>query len=887
MKSRAVLFLALIFATAVAHAQAAVLTGLVTTHDDGLALPGATVEVPALKLTEVTGGDGRYRLELPADAVGKTIELRVSASGLRTQTKTVLVRAEGLSEDFALGLSFQEEITVGSRAPGAEAEKAVPVDVLTVKQIQTTGASETNAILEALAPSFNFPRPTLSDGADTVRPATLRGLGPDHVLVLVNGKRRHQSAHVATSGVIGRGTTGVDLNAIPASAIAKIEVLRDGAAAQYGSDAIAGVINIVLKSGAQPFEIGGKTGMTKGSFDTIGGDSVDHSDGELTEGTASYGWSVGRGSIFAAAEYRNRNGTNRASPDVRDQIRAGDARNNAVGQPNHHWGDSEERNMLSFVNASFPLNEASTRFLYAFGGFSQRDGSHGGFYRRALDARNWPQIYPQGFLPTIQPDVTDGSGTVGVRGVVSDKWFYDVSAGFGHNRFDFAVVNSLNTSLGPNVPPNQTEFDSGGLQFDQYVLNADITRGVDVGLAGPLNVAFGAESRRESFQIIAGEPNSYANGGSRDQFGGVAALGAQVFPGFRPSNEVDASRTSVAGYLDLEADVHPKVRIGLAGRAEHFSDFGGTADGKVTARFLAHKAFAVRAAASTGFRAPSLAQANFSTVSTNFINVGGVTTPVEVGTFAVDSPIARALGSTDLKPEQSVNLSGGFVFSPTDAFDLTVDLYKIDIDDRIVFSGNFTGARIEALIRQFGATGARFFTNAVDTKTNGYDVTATYRLGLGEGENLRLSAGYNHNQTELTGTIATPAVLAGLENVLFDREQTLRVTCGQPKDNLRLTADWQRGSLGVVARGSRYGEYCYATNVAANDQTFSPEWLADLEIMWRRDKYSLGAGVQNLFDNTPDHLINANSSFLVQTFPATSPFGFNGRFLYARVGYRF
>jgi iron complex outermembrane receptor protein len=419
------------------------------------------------------------------------------------------------------------------------------------------------------------------------------------------------------------------------------------------------------------------------------------------------------------------------------------------------------------------------------------------------------------------------------------------------------------------------------------VVNADVTRAMDAGLASPLNVAFGAELRRENFQIIAGEPASYSDGGSRDQFGGVAALGAQVFPGFRPSNEVDASRTSVAGYLDLEADLHAKLRVGLAGRAEHFSDFGNTADGKVTARFLAHRTFAIRGAASTGFRAPSLAQANFSTVSTNFITVNGVVTPVEVGTFAVNSPIARALGATDLKPEQSVNLSGGVVWSPTDAFDLTFDLYRIDIDDRIVFSGNFTGARIEALIRQFGATGARFFTNAVDTKTNGYDVTATYRLDLGEGQDLRLQAGYNHNETELTGTIATPPVLAGLENVLFDREQTLRVTCGQPKDNLRLTADWTRGRLGVVARGSRYGEYCYATNVVANDQTFSPEWLADLELAWRHDKVTLGVGVQNLFDNFPDHLINANSSFLVQTFPATSPFGFNGRFLYGRLAYRF
>ena len=885
MKVRAALaILVVLAATGFAQAQETTLTGLVTTRDDGLALPGATVAVESLKLSVVTGADGRYQLALPASASGQPLEVTVSHAGLRPTRRTITV-SPGQSEDFTLGLSFHEEITVGSRAPGAAAEKAVPVDVLTVKQIETAGASETNAIIQALAPSFNFPRPTVSDGADTVRPATLRGLGPDHVLVLINGKRRHQSAHIVTSGVIGRGTTGVDLNAIPASAIDKIEVLRDGAAAQYGSDAIAGVINIVLKSGAHPFTLSGKGGMTSGSFTDLTGADVDHSDGELTESTASYGWNVGRGAVFASAEYRNRNGTNRATPDLRDQVRVGDGGNNAVAQPNHHWGDSESTDLLSFVNASFPLGAGDTSTLYVFGGASKREGSHGGFFRRALDARNWPQIFPLGFLPTIEPDVSDASGTVGVRGVAGEKWFYDVSAQYGHNRFDFAVVNSLNTSLGPNDP--QREFDSGGLAFNQLVANLDLTRSVDAGLAGPLNVAFGAEFRRENFEIIPGEPNSYLDGGVRDQFGGRSPAGVQVFPGFRPSNEVDASRNSVAGYLDLEADVHEKIRLGVAGRVERYSDFGSTADGKVTARFEASKRFVLRGATSTGFRAPSLAQSHFSTVSTNFITVNGVVTPVEVGTFAVDSPVARALGSTDLEPEESVNLSGGFVFTPVDALDVTVDFYRVAIDGRIVFSGNFTGGRIQPIIEPFGASGARFFTNAIDTRTKGVDVTVGYRWDLGGSGDLRLQAGYNRNDTDLTGTIATPAVLAGLENVLFDREQTQRVTCAQPQDNVRLTADWTRGAFGALVRGSRYGEYCFPTNVPANDQTFGSEFLADLELSYRRDHYTIGVGVQNLFDQFPDPLRNVNSSFLVQTFPSISPFGFNGRFVYGRLSYRF
>jgi iron complex outermembrane recepter protein len=500
--SAAALFL---LVSTAALAQDAVLTGQVTTREDGLSLPGATVSVESLNVQATTDAEGRYTLTLPASAVGTSVQVKVSASGLTAKSSTLQVSAGAMNLDIALGLGFAEEITVGSRAAGAEAEKAVPVDVLTQRQILTTGASETNAILSALAPSFNFPRPTLSDGADTVRPATLRGLGPDQVLVLLNGKRRHQSAHIPTSGVVGRGSTGVDLNAIPASAIEKVEVLRDGAAAQYGSDAIAGVINVVLKSGPSPLTLNAKLGTTIGTWTDTQNQEVDHNDGELLDTSASYGFRVGRGAVTAVAEYRDRNPTNRASPDIRDQVRAGDARNNAVAQPNHHWGDSEETNVMTFLNGTVPVNAAETAWAYAFGGWSRREGSHGGFYRRALDARNWPSIYPLGFLPTIEPTVVDSSGTIGVRGV-KGKWNWDVSAQYGHNRFDFDLVETLNTSLGPAIPPNQTEFYAGSLVSNQLVGNFDLSRAVDAGLHKPVNVAFGVEVRQENYQILAGEP---------------------------------------------------------------------------------------------------------------------------------------------------------------------------------------------------------------------------------------------------------------------------------------------------------------------------------------------------------------------------------------------
>ncbi len=884
-----------------AGAQGAVtVSGAVTTKADGLSVPGATVSVVGTDVSAVTDASGRYSLSVPADAVkdGK-VELRVNAPGLPARTQTVAVAGSEAKADFALSLGYHEEVTVGSRVAGAAAEKAVPVDVITQEQIASTGYSETTQVIQALAPSFNFPRPTITDGTDTVRPATLRGLGPDQVLVLVNGKRRHQSALVHLNGSIGRGSTGVDLNAIPVSAIAKIEVLRDGAAAQYGSDAIAGVINIVLKSGAQPLSLSTKAGLNKGSF--VGnrcapsglsctlGDEIDFSDGELSDSSATYGFTAGRGTVLLAAEYRYHDRTNRASFDPRDQVRAGDAGRNAVEQPNHRWGDPDTRDFMSFLNYESPLNADDTRFLYAFGGYSRRTANSAGFYRRALDARNWPQIYPLGFLPEIQPTVVDASGALGLRGAAGE-WFWDASAGFGHNSFAFTIGNSLNTSLGPTIPPNQTEFDAGTLALDQAVANLDLSRGFDVGWAGPLNVAFGAELRRESYSITAGEPASYSDGGVRNQAGGAAALGAQVFPGFRPSNEVDESRTSVALYADFEGDATGWLRLGLAGRFERFSDFGETFDGKLSVRVEPDPKFVLRGAVSTGFRAPSLGQSFFSSTATNFLNVPGQgLVPFESLTMPVTSPAARVLGAQDLKPENSVHLSGGFVASPSPNFDLTADYYHIRIDDRIVLSGNFTGARITELLRPFGANSARFFTNAIDTRTSGVDVTANWRVDLHAAGTLRVQAGYNNTKTHIAGAVATPAQLAGFEQVLFDRIERRRIECGQPHDSARLSGDWKKGRWGANARVARYGSYCsFSLGTAANpDQTFRPEYLTDLELSYKAQRWGLAFGAQNLLNELPDRNVTLNSFNGIQTFPSHAPSGMNGRFLYAKLTLQF
>jgi iron complex outermembrane receptor protein len=730
-----------------------------------------------------------------------------------------------------------------------------------------------------------------------VRPATLRGLGPDQVLVLVNGKRRHQSALVHLNGSIGRGSTGVDLNAIPVAAIDHIEVLRDGAAAQYGSDAIAGVINIVLKGGVTPPSVVSKFGLSQGSFtgnkcgaDGLNctlGNKIDFSDGGLFDVGGSWGVAAGKGSVTAAAEYRNHNRTNRASFDPRDQIVAGDAGNNAVAEPNHRWGDPDTKDVMTMVNANVPLNSAETRFLYAFGGYSRRVANSAGFYRRALDVRNWPQIYPQGFLPVIEPTVVDASGAVGVRGLYR-KWSYDVSGEYGHNSFGFTIGDTLNVSLGPSIPPNKTSFDAGQLDLNQFVANADISRPFQLkGFAGPINVAFGTEYRRENYQIHAGEPDSYGDGGVPNQAGGRAAIGAQVFPGFRPSNAVDASRNSAAGYVDVEGDVLKRLRIGVAGRAEHYSDFGGTLDGKLTARLQLHPRFIVRGSVSTGFRAPSLGQSFFSSTATNFLNFGQGLVPVESLTLPVNSAPAQVLGAAPLKPETSRHASAGVVITPVSALDITIDYYHIAIDDRIVLSGNFTAAPIAALLAPFGANSARFFTNAINTRTQGVDVNASYHIAMDAAGDLRLRAGYNNTETNIVGSIATPPQLAAFSSVLFDRIEQRRIECGQPKDNFRLGGDWQRHKLGVRLDAARYGEFCSFTLNPSDDQEYGAKWLTDLEASYRLAHYTFAIGAENLFDVLPDRNTTVNSFNGIQTFPSQSPFGMNGRTLYARIAWNF
>jgi iron complex outermembrane receptor protein len=869
--------------TALAQSSGTV-SGRVTDEDTGEPLQGVTVSIVGTSFGAVTRNDGGYRFVVSPG----THQLRARYLGYESVTRSIQLTAGAtINQDFRLRRAVAgigAVVVTGTRAAERTVTDApVPVDVFGTDDMKHTGRTETNQIIQFLAPSFNFPRATIGDGTDHVRPSTLRGLNPDQLLVLINGKRRHTSALVNVNNTIGRGSTGVDLNAIPAAAIDRVEILRDGAAAQYGSDAIAGVINIILKS-------------TGGSEASATGGQTKEGDGTVYQTNASYGFLLpGSGYLNVTGEYRDRENTNRTRPDTRQQYFDGDPRNDdpsLTNRINHRQGDSDARDMGMFLNFARPL--ASGVEPYAFGGVSYRRGEAAGFFRRALDDRTVRAIHPNGFLPLIVTHIWDYSGTAGVRGTWG-AWRWDLSNVYGRNSFEFFVRNSNNVSMGTASP---TEFDAGMLTFSQYTANLDVARELDVGLTSPINVAFGGEFRRDHYGIERGQPESYIDGGvdilDGPNAGRQPQIGAQVFPGFKPDDEQDADRNNVAGYVDVEARLVPQVLLGVAGRAEHYSDFGDTRDGKVAIRIEPIEGFALRGAASTGFRAPSLGQSYFSSTATNFIVVNGVNTPFDIRTLPVGSPAAEVLGAEPLEPEKSKNLSAGIAIQPIRQLSITADWYRIKIDDRIVFSGNFIGDSVRALLARSGFPelgGGRYFTNAIDTRTRGVDVVLQTAWSLGDIGTSRVTAGYNRNKTTVTRVAPTPVQLKNVGEALFDRTERARIEEGQPRTSFHAALAHTVRSVGVNLGAARYGRVTVrglATDGSA-DQTFSPKWIADASLSYRfprgltRGDATITVGADNIFDEYPDENIPVNSNAGIFPYNGITPFGFNGRFTYVRL----
>jgi iron complex outermembrane receptor protein len=772
-------------------------------------------------------------------------------------------------------------VITGTRtATRTVAESASPIDVITPQTLEATGTTELATALSRALPSLNFPRPAITDGTDAVRPAQLRGLAPDQVLVLVNGKRRHTTALINLNGSQGRGSSPVDINAIPISAIQRVEVLRDGASAQYGSDAIAGVINIVLK------------GSDHGGSVTINAGQYSAGDGRSYQAAGDAGFKLGeKGRLHLAAEVSDEDQTDRAQPYV---LAPGVTVRPAVapppGQVVQRYGDPEIEQYALSGNAEFDASDALT--FYAFASASRRDALSNGFYRTAADTRNVPAIYPNGFLPQIRNIAEDRAIVVGLRGVTANDWNIDLSYNYGNNDLSFDVENSLNRSQGA---ASQRNFYAGALEISQHVLNLDVDRSFDVGwLSSPLNFAWGLEWRGENFAQSAGEPNSYINGGALlppIPPGTPTPSGSQVFPGFRPSDAGDFNRESYSAYVDLEADITEKFNLGLALRAEDYSDFGDTTSGKLSARYAFSDAVALRGTVSTGFRAPSLQQQFFRSTATNFI--GGV--PFDIRTFRVNDAAAIALGAEPLKAEESKNVSLGLVLQPVENLYITVDAYQIEIDDRIMLSENLTSTAVRTFLNTTvdpSLGGGRYFTNAIDTKTKGVDVIGTYRWNIGEDGRFDLIAGYNYNKTTAERIAPNPAALAAIDPaaVRIGRVEVGRLTVGAPRDKFQLGGVYNTGGWTFGANVTRYGEFSvlFGNNPAdtSRDQTFDPQWTLDLSGSYALGNWDFTIGADNVLDSYPDEVLFANSTNGQLPYSASSPNGFNGAYVYGRIGYK-
>ena len=779
--------------------------------------------------------------------------------------------------------TLEEIVAIGTRSADRSVENsAVPVDIITAEDLLRSPniGGELGGLLQSAIPSFSMPRQSNSDQTDIVRSAQLRGLSPDQVLVLVNGKRRHINSVISTESKVGRGSAAVDFNNIPTSAIKRIEVLRDGAAAQYGSDAIAGVINIVLKDSADGGEVSVSYGAHKTKLEPI---NENITDGETVTVSTNHGFSLGNGFIDLSLEYRDRSSTNRSGFDQLPTIGFGEfinpipssgtpeaAANDALaGQRNYRLGDGDTTDLNLMFNAGYDLSSGFE--LYGFGSYSDRSGEGYNFFRYPVSANNVTSVYPGGFVPLSDVDITDLSMGGGIRGELANGWRVDASAVYGSNEFSNGLKNSINSSLGAASP---TKFDTGQYEYSQTVLNFDAVKGYEFGDV-PVNVAAGLEGRFENYNTEAGDPESYIAGTAVGCLACVTfgnsdptKIGSQGGAGLQPSDVVDEDRFAYSAYVDLEFDISEDFLLSVAGRFEDYDDFGNTVNGKLAARYELVPGFAVRGSLSTGFRAPSLAQAFFAGTTTSF---GGGGSLVQTLSLPVSDPLAIANGAVELDSEDSVSRSIGFTWFNDSGFNLTFDYYEVDIDDRIALSQNIPVTGVP------GVGAVRFFTNVADTETSGFDVVAGY-----QNDSWRFSAAYNDTDTD---------VVNNPDRAIFGIEEKNTFETAAPENKMILTGSWSGDKISALLRATRFGETERIFDFGGGfepQQVYGAEWVVDADVRYTiNDNWDVSVGGANLFDTYPDESIFDISFFGNLPYDVLSPVGVNGRYLYVKTSLRY
>lgn len=776
-----------------------------------------------------TDGEGEFVLNV------KKIPLTLvfSSVGFTTVEQTIS-NDSYITITLIAGNVLNEIVLTGNRSkPRTILDSAVPIDNVSVRELQATGQTSIDQMLTYAIPSYNASSQTVSDGTAHFDPADLRGLGPSRTLVLVNGKRKNQSALVYVNDTPGKGEVGVDMKSIPTAAIERVEVLRDGASAQYGSDAVAGVINIILKKDVDFTQVNVSSGVTK------------EGDGFNAAADVNHTFTFGDGGFFNSTlgvSYQEK--TNRAGEPGRDDLfgvnnqwtKDNPSLGMIIGQPEMKKGDL-------FINGEYPLSENTT--LYAFGGFNIRQGKSFALYRPPYwITDDFGLLTPQGetydgFQPTFETDIKDLLFTAGSKFKLGE-FNADLSASYGMNSVGYTIGNTINPSLGANSP---TSFDAGAYAFSNIIGNFDVSRSF-----GEVSVGLGVEGRQEKFDVTAGQEESYINGG------------AQSFPGLQPGNALSETRTNIGGYATLDWDISDDFLIGGAARYENYSDFGGNTSWKVNSRYKLGEAGVLRASYGTGFRAPSLHQVYLSNVQTL---VSGSTISNQ-GTFNNVSPVIKGLGVASLFAETSKSFSAGLTVKASRDFTISLDYYNITVEDRVVFSGEIGGvddngnanAAVQQVLDDNSVTSIKFFINAADTKTQGFDYSMHYKnIDFASGK-LGLNLALNINSTKLEGEVKTPTKLSGYKNAIFNRKEQSRIISARPNTKFLFGANYKLNKFTANLNNTYFGEVTWQHAVdAGKDQTFGGKVVTDLSFGYEfSDVISFTAQVNNLFDVYPDQI---------------------------------
>ena len=749
----------------------------------------------------------------------------------------------------------------------------VPIDVISAKQLQETGKPGLMEALSASVPSLTLPEKTGWDASGMARAPNLRGLNAAQVLVLVNGKRRHTSATLNISG-INAGAAPSDLDLIPISAIDHVEVLRDGAAAQYGSDAIAGVINVILKAD------------TSGTAVTTAGQGYDGKK-QTVQQSLNKGVEIGHeGILQLALDARSQNDDNKASANGYSQAealeRAGKVTYGGYGTP--------KINLLTLgYNTELPLQDDLT--LYSFSTWSYRKAEQGQNFRLPTIVNtitSGPNGRPAGYTPTWYIEEYDYQAAFGARGLAGE-WDWDLSSTYGRNEAEQGTWNNQNPSLGEATPDH---FESGTWVSSQLTSNLDLRRSFEVGLAKPLDVSWGLEQRRDTYQVQAGDWASWADGGYCAAPGNCAASGAQVTNGISPAEASSASRNSYAGYLDVGFNPLPQWYWGAALRYEHYDrGIGATRSGKLTTRYELTPELAVRATVSNGFRAPSLANSLFSARSTTYGVVDGVYQSINYGVLPVDSAAAKALGAEPLKPEKSANYSLGLTWQPNERLAFTADTYLINVRDRITLTGTLLGPEVTQALLANGidsTSGGQYFTNGANTRTKGLDLVGSYDQDLGGAGTVKWTAAFNWNDTEILDYKQSVNIL-GTPYELMNRQARNLLTEVQPHTKLILGGNWRLDRYRVNLGLTRYGSWreVNAANDRSLDRDYKARWITDLDVGYQLTKdLELAIGARNLFDVYPERQAPASKT-MVKGYGVYSPYGFTGGYYFGRLTYTF